>query len=125
MKIMVVDDSKVMRRIVVNAVEALNPTSIEEAADGMEAYQKLEADTTYDLILTDWNMPVMNGLALVKKIRTNDGLKEAAIIMVTTESEKSNVITAIKAGADNYIVKPFTAEVLLEKVKETLDKLGK
>ena len=122
MKILVVDDSKVMRRIVINALGALKPEAILEAEDGKEACAVLSENSDVGLVLTDWNMPVMNGLALIESMRSNPATKSTPIVMITTESEKENVITAIKAGANNYVVKPFTPDVLLKKVQDVLEK---
>jgi len=118
MKILVVDDSLTMRRIVGNTVvqAGFPKESYDEAADGAQAMELLKANS-YDLVLTDWNMPVMNGLELVHAIRKDPALKGIPIIMITTEGAKTEVITALKAGVNNYIVKPFTADVLKEKIQ--------
>lgn len=115
MKILVVDDSSTMRRIISNTLSTIGQTDIVQAGDGLEGLAALGANPDVGLVLSDWNMPNMNGLDFLKKIRETRG-KELPVVMVTTEAEKSNVITAIKAGANNYIVKPFTPEVLQEKV---------
>ncbi len=121
MKILVVDDSKTMLRIVCNVVKQLgfNEEDIIVAENGQEAFKKYNEEEP-KIILTDWNMPVMNGLELVKKIREID--KKIPIIMVTTEGGKNEVITALKRGVNNYIVKPFSAEVLKEKMSMILPK---
>lgn len=118
MKILVVDDSLTMRRIVGNTViqAGFPKESYDEAKDGQEALELLNANT-YDLVLTDWNMPVMNGLELVQAMRSDDRFKKLPIIMITTEGAKTEVITALKAGVNNYIVKPFTADILKEKIQ--------
>lgn len=120
MKIMLVDDSRTIRNIEKNVLSQLGLTDTVEAGDGMEALSKV-ADGMPDLFLIDWNMPNMDGLTLVKHIREKD--KQVPIIMVTTEAEKARVIEAIKAGVNNYLVKPFTADVLGDKIKQTLAKL--
>ena len=115
MRILIVDDSSTMRRIIVNVLTQLGISSdfIHEAQDGLFALGKVKTNS-YDLILTDWNMPNMNGLELVKTIRSVD--KKVPIVMITTEGGKGEVITALKAGVNNYIVKPFNAEILKEKL---------
>jgi two-component system, chemotaxis family, chemotaxis protein CheY len=124
MKILIVDDSSTMRRIIGNVVMQLGFTkdSFDEAEDGVKAWKTL-SEGQYDVILTDWNMPNMNGLELVKKIRVEGGVhQKTPIIMITTEGGKGEVITALKAGVNNYIVKPFNAEVLKEKLDGVLKK---
>ncbi len=123
MKILIVDDSSTMRRIIGNVVMQLGFTrdNFEEAEDGLKAW-KLLSEAHYDVILTDWNMPNMNGLELVKKIRSEGTHQKTPIIMITTEGGKSEVIIALKAGVNNYIVKPFNAEVLKEKLDGVLKK---
>ena len=123
MKILIVDDSSTMRRIIGNVIMQLGFTrdNFEEAEDGVKAW-KLLSETHYDVILTDWNMPNMNGLELVKKIRSEGTHQKTPIIMITTEGGKREVIIALKAGVNNYIVKPFNAEVLKEKLDGVLKK---
>jgi len=120
MKVLLVDDSKTMRNIQKGIMTQLGYGQIEEAADGLDALSKVGAFEP-DLMLVDWNMPNMDGLTFVQKYRATGG--KAPIIMVTTEAEKSRVVEAIKAGVNNYVVKPFTPEVLSERIKETLDRL--
>lgn len=114
MKILVVDDSSTMRRIIANTLKGIGQEDVIEAGDGVEGLAQLQANSDVQLILTDWNMPNMNGLDFLTKVREDN--KDIPILMVTTEAEKQNVVTAIKAGANNYIVKPFTPEVLKEKL---------
>jgi two-component system, chemotaxis family, chemotaxis protein CheY len=121
MKIMLVDDSRTIRNIEKNVLKQLGYTDLVEAGDGVEALNQI-VDGMPDLFLVDWNMPNMDGLTLVKKLRLQN--KEVPIIMVTTEAEKSRVVEAIKAGVNNYVVKPFTAETLGGKIQQTLTKLG-
>ncbi|MFI4883296.1 MAG: response regulator, partial [Phycisphaerales bacterium JB064] len=109
MKILLVDDSKTMRNIQKSVLGQLGYTEIEEACDGQDALSKVKAFDP-DLMLVDWNMPNMDGLSFVKAYRQTD--KTTPIIMVTTEAEKSRVIEAIKAGVNNYVVKPFTPDLL-------------
>ena len=119
MKILLVDDSRTMRNIQKKILEAIGGVEFAEAADGVEALAVL-ATAAFDLALVDWNMPNMDGLTLVKKIRETN--KTMLMVMVTTEAEKTRVVEALKAGVNNYVVKPFTPEGLTEKVQQTLAK---
>ncbi|MFK7884226.1 MAG: response regulator [Phycisphaerales bacterium] len=121
MRIMLIDDSKTMRNIQKSVLKQLGYTEIEEACDGQDALSKVAAFNP-DLCLVDWNMPVMDGLTFVKTYREKN--KTTPLIMVTTEAEKSRVIEAIKAGVNNYVVKPFTPDLLSERITETLAKMG-
>jgi len=121
MRIMLIDDSKTMRNIQRSVLKQLGYTEIEEACDGQDALSKVAAFNP-DLCLVDWNMPNMDGLSFVKAYRQTN--KETPLIMVTTEAEKSRVIEAIKAGVNNYVVKPFTPDLLSERITETLAKMG-
>ncbi len=114
MKILVVDDSSTMRRIITNTLKAIGQEDVIDAGDGVEGLAAIENNPDVALILTDWNMPNMNGLDFLTKVRESN--KDIPILMVTTEAEKQSVVTAIKAGANNYIVKPFTPDVLQEKL---------
>lgn len=124
MKYLVVDDSPTFRRIIINALAALGFGKITEAKDGMEALDKMEIEQ-FDMIFTDWNMPLMNGLEFVQTIKTQDRFKNIPIIMVTTRGNKEDIIDALKARVDNYIVKPFTPSHLKEKIESTLSKVNK
>ncbi|HMB94700.1 MAG TPA: response regulator [Tepidisphaeraceae bacterium] len=121
MRILLVDDSRTMRNIQKKALEALGPVEFAEAGDGVEAVTVLAGQGKFDLIMIDWNMPNMDGITLVRKIRESD--KKTPLIMATTEAEKTRVMEALKAGVNNYVIKPFTPEILVEKVRTTLDKL--
>jgi two-component system chemotaxis response regulator CheY len=122
MNILLVDDSKTMRNIQKKALAGLGTVEFAEAGDGVEALAVITAAAApFDAVLVDWNMPNMDGITLVRKIRETD--KATPLIMATTEAEKSRVIDALKAGVNNYIVKPFTPETILEKVKLTLEKV--
>lgn len=121
MKILLVDDSRTIRNIQKNTLKTLGHEDIVEAADGLEALARLGSGKV-DLMLIDWNMPNMDGITLVKKVRETD--KQTPMIMVTTEAEKSKVVEAVKAGVNNYVVKPFTAETLAEKINQTMDKVA-
>lgn len=119
MIILLVDDSRTIRNIQKNVLKQLGHTDILEAEDGVIAL-KVFAEQSPDLMLVDWNMPNMDGITLVRKIREIN--KTIPMIMCTTEAEKSRVLEAVKAGVNNYIVKPFTAESLGEKIEQTLSK---
>jgi len=121
MKILLVDDSRTMRNIQKNVLRVLEAPSFTEAGDGVEALTAVATETAgFDIMLVDWNMPNMDGLTFVRSVRQTDKL--TPIIMVTTEAEKSRIIDAIKSGANNYVVKPFTPDALLERVRQTLAK---
>lgn len=122
MKILVVDDFSTMRRIVKNLLRQLGYENIDEAEDGAQAYSKLQ-NGGYGFVVSDWNMPNMDGLELLKKVRNDPELKDLPILMVTAEAEKEKVITAIQAGVNNYVVKPFTGEVLKEKMDKIFEKI--
>jgi two-component system chemotaxis response regulator CheY len=120
MKFLVVDDSPTMRRIVANSLQTLGVNNIVEAEDGKDAIAKLDAET-FDFLITDWNMPNMNGLELTKYIRNDPGkYGEIPILMVTTRGLKQDVIEALQAKVNNYVIKPFTPPVLKEKIDAVL-----
>jgi two-component system chemotaxis response regulator CheY len=118
-KFLVVDDSLTMRRIVVNALKAIGYESCIEAADGKEAFSKLQSEGA-DFVISDWNMPEMNGLELVKSIRSSSAFSDTPVLMVTTRGNKDDVIEAMQARVNNYIVKPFTPQALKEKLDQVL-----
>lgn len=120
LKLLVVDDSSTMRRIIKNTLQRLGYDDILEAENGLEAWGILDGTGGINVLITDWNMPEMNGLELVKKVRAEKKYEDMPIIMVTTEGGKAEVITALKAGVNNYIVKPFTPQVLKEKLEDVL-----
>jgi len=119
MRGLVVDDSTVMRRVLTGALRMADILEADEAANGQEAVE-LALKNTYDVILMDWNMPVMLGIDAVREIRANGS--KVPIIMVTTEAEKSRFIDAIKAGAQNYVIKPFEPKVIIAKIVDTIEK---
>ena len=120
LKLLVVDDSSTMRRIIKNTLQRLGFDDVLEAEHGVEAWQIMERTPDINVLITDWNMPEMNGLELVRKVRAEKKYENIPIIMVTTEGGKAEVITALKAGVNNYIVKPFTPQVLKEKLEDVL-----
>jgi len=123
-RILTVDDMATMRKIIKGLLDQLGFKNIDEAEDGKVALQKLRSGN-YDFVITDWNMPNMTGLELVQEIRKDENLKHLPVLMVTAEAKKENVLLAIKAGVNNYIVKPFTAEVLKEKIEKIFSALKK
>lgn len=121
MKILLVDDSRTIRNIQKNVLKQLGHTDVTEAEDGVLALAQL-AKGLPDLMLVDWNMPNMDGITLIRKVRETN--KTLPIIMCTTEAEKTRVLEAIKAGVNNYVVKPFTVESLGEKINQTMSKIA-
>lgn len=124
MSILVVDDFPTMRRIVRGLLKELGFTNVEEAEDGQDALNKLRAGN-FEFVLSDWNMPNLDGLDMLKQIRGDDALKHLPVLMVTAEAKKENIIAAAQAGANGYVVKPFTAAILEEKLGKIFEKLGK
>jgi len=124
LKILAVDDSPTMRRIIVNTLKRAGFNDVVEASDGKDALAKMKVDK-YDFIITDWNMPEMDGLAFVTQMRSSDEFRDMPVLMVTTRSVKEDIIEAMKAGVNNYIVKPFTPETLSEKIGQVLKSVGK
>lgn len=114
MKFLVVDDSATMRRIVINSLKRIGFEDCIEAGDGVEALDAF--DSTVEFVITDWNMPNMGGLDLVRSLRGRDDGKEVPILMVTTRSVREDIVQAAQAGVNNYVVKPFTPQVLKEKI---------
>jgi two-component system chemotaxis response regulator CheY len=123
MKFLVVDDFSTMRRIVRNLLKELGFTNVDEAEDGVIAFQKL-TNGGFDFVVSDWNMPNMDGLELLKKIRATPTLKHLPVMMVTAEAKKENIIAAAQAGASGYIVKPFTAATMAEKLNKIFEKMA-
>lgn len=120
LKFLVVDDSVTMRRIVSNTLKNLAYDDFVEAADGKEALAKLQADPTINFVITDWNMPVMTGLELTKAIRNDDKFAKLPILMVTTRGVKEDIVEALQAKVNNYVIKPFTPQILKEKIDQIL-----
>lgn len=124
LRFLVVDDFSTMRRIVRNLLKELGFTNVDEAEDGQVALHKLKTQH-FDFIVSDWNMPNMTGIELLQAIRADAGLKHLPVLMVTAEAKKENIIAAAQAGASGYVVKPFTAATLDEKLSKIFEKLEK
>ena len=123
-RFLVVDDFSTMRRIVRNLLKELGFANVDKAEDGAVALQKLKT-APYDFVVTDWNMPNMDGLTLLQNIRRTPELKHLPVLMITAEAKKENIIAAAQAGASGYVVKPFTAATLAEKLDKIFEKMGR
>jgi two-component system chemotaxis response regulator CheY len=123
MKILVVDDFSTMRRIIKNLLKDLGFTNIQEADDGNTALPML-IQGDFDFVVTDWNMPGMQGIDLLRAIRADDNLKHLPVLMVTAEAKKEQIVAAAQAGVNGYVVKPFTAATLQEKLEKIFQRLG-
>jgi two-component system, chemotaxis family, chemotaxis protein CheY len=121
---LVVDDFSTMRRIIRNLLKELGYSNVDEAEDGAVAFKKLKSGK-FDFVISDWNMPVMDGLDLLKAIRSDAALAKLPVLMVTAEAKKENIIEAAQAGASGYVVKPFSASTLDEKINKIIDKMIK
>ena len=119
MKFLVVDDSATMRRIVINALKGIGYTDVVEAEDGKDALAKLMTDKI-DFVITDWNMPNMSGLEFTKAVRAENDFQNIPILMVTTRGIKQDIVEALQARVNNYVIKPFTPAVLKEKIDQVL-----
>ena len=124
LKFLVVDDFSTMRRIVRNLLKELGYTNVDEAEDGVVALQKLRGGSGFQFVVTDWNMPNMTGIELLKNIRADASLKHLPVLMITAEAKKENIVEAAQNGASGYIVKPFTAGTLEEKMNKIFEKFG-
>lgn len=120
-RILAVDDSPTMRRIIINTLKRAGYSNVQEAQDGKDALAKIRVDKI-DFVITDWNMPEMDGLTFVTNLRSAEETKNMPILMVTTRSVKDDIMEAMKAGVNNYIVKPFTPDTLKAKIEEILSK---
>ncbi len=123
LKFLVVDDFSTMRRIVRNLLKELGFTNVEEAEDGAVALGKLR-EGNFEFVVSDWNMPNMDGLTLLQNVRAEPKLKALPFLMITAEAKKENIIAAAQAGASGYIVKPFTAATLQEKLDKIFERMG-
>jgi two-component system chemotaxis response regulator CheY len=123
MKILVVDDFSTMRRIIKNLLKDLGFSNIQEADDGSTALPMLQQGD-FDFVVTDWNMPGMQGIDLLRNIRSDDNLKHLPVLMVTAEAKKEQIVAAAQAGVNGYVVKPFTAATLKEKLAKIFERLG-
>lgn len=123
-KILVVDDFPTMRRIVRNLLKELEFVNVDEAEDGSVGLEKVKSGN-YGLVVSDWNMPNMDGLAMLQAIRADPRLAKLPVLMVTAEAKKENIIAAAQAGANGYVVKPFTAVTLEEKITKIFEKIAK
>src|SRR5512135_1643320 len=123
-KFLVVDDFSTMRRIVRNLLKELGFVNVQEAEDGVDALNKLRGES-FDFVVSDWNMPNMTGIELLRAIRADANLKHLPVLMVTAEAKKENIIEAAQAGASGYVVKPFTAATLDEKLKKIFQNMQK
>ena len=124
LKFLVVDDFSTMRRIVRNLLKELGFANVDEAEDGIAALAKLRS-SNFDFVVSDWNMPNMTGLDLLKEIRSDSNLKHLPVLMVTAEAKKENIVSAAQAGASGYVVKPFTAATLEEKLNKIFQATAK
>ncbi|SQH77526.1 chemotaxis regulator transmitting signal to flagellar motor component [Shewanella benthica] len=123
MKILIVDDFSTMRRIIKNLLRDLGFSNTQEADDGTTALPMLQKGD-FDFVVTDWNMPGMQGIDLLKAIRADDKLKNIPVLMVTAEAKREQIIAAAQAGVNGYVVKPFTAATLKEKLEKIFERLG-
>lgn len=121
MRVLIVDDSSAMRQIIANTLKKLGHEDIAVAGDGAQGLQVLQAEGA-DLVLTDWNMPRMDGREFVRHLRTMPGLDRVPVLMITTHAERSDVMLALESGVDDYVVKPFTPELLKEKIAAVVHK---
>jgi two-component system chemotaxis response regulator CheY len=119
MRFLVVDDSTTMRRIIINTLNKVGYTDCAEAANGREGVERL-ATTTVDMVITDWTMPEMSGIDFIRSVRANAATKDLPVLMVTTNAAKDDIVEALKAGVNSYVVKPFTPETIKEKIESML-----
>lgn len=122
MRILVVDDFATMRRIVKNLLKELGYEHLDEADDGLTALPKLK-NGEYDFLITDWNMPGMEGIDLLKAVRADSKLKDLPVLMVTAEAKREQIVAAAQAGVNGYVIKPFTSEQLRQKIEKVVERL--
>ena len=123
-RILTVDNSATMRRIIVNTLHRAGFNEISEATDGKDALAKMKVDN-FDLVITDWNMPEMDGLTLVNHLRCDAEFRDVPVLMISARSVKEDILEAMKAGVTNYLVRPFTSETLCDKIQQVLKASGK
>lgn len=116
MRFLIVDDSSTMRRIIINTLNRLGYKDFHEASNGREGIDRL-ASAPVDLVITDWNMPEMSGIEFIKAVRSNDSTKHLPVLMVTTNAAEDDIKEALRAGVNNYVVKPFTPDTIKEKIQ--------
>ena len=119
MRFLIVDDSSTMRRIIINTLNKLGYKECHEAGNGREGIERLAA-TPVDMVITDWNMPEMSGIDFIRAGRANDATKQLPVLMVTTNAAEDDIVEALKAGVNNYVVKPFTPDTIKEKIQAAL-----
>ncbi len=119
MRFLIVDDSSTMRRIIINTLNKLGYKECHEAGNGREGIDRL-ATTPVDMVITDWNMPEMSGIEFIRAVRANAATKELPVLMVTTNAAEDDIVEALKAGVNNYVVKPFTPDTIKEKIQSAL-----
>jgi two-component system chemotaxis response regulator CheY len=119
MRFLIVDDSSTMRRIIINTLTKLGYKEFHEAGNGREGMDKL-ASTPVDMIITDWNMPEMSGIDFIRAVRANNATKLLPVLMVTTNAAEDDIVAALKAGVNNYVVKPFTPDTIREKIQSAM-----
>lgn len=119
MRFLIVDDSSTMRRIIINTLNKLGHQDVAEAGNGKEGLDRLNAGPV-DLIITDWNMPEMSGIEFIRTVRSTPEIKHTPVLMVTTNAAKDDIVEALKAGVNSYVVKPFTPDTMKEKIEAVL-----
>jgi two-component system, chemotaxis family, chemotaxis protein CheY len=119
MRFLIVDDSSTMRRIIINTLNKLGHQDVEEAGNGKEGLERLTM-TAVDVIITDWNMPEMSGIEFIRAVRASASVRDVPVLMVTTNAAKNDIVEALKAGVNSYVVKPFTPETMREKIESVL-----
>jgi two-component system chemotaxis response regulator CheY len=119
MRFLIVDDSSTMRRIIINTLHKLGHEDVTEAANGREGLERL-GDGPIDVIITDWNMPEMNGIEFIRTLRTMPASRHTPVLMVTTNAAKEDIVEALRAGVTSYVVKPFTPETMREKIEAVI-----
>ena len=119
MRFLIVDDSSTMRRIIINTLNKIGYKECHEAGNGREGIERL-ASTPVDMVITDWNMPEMSGIDFIRAVRANDATKALPVLMVTTNAAEDDIVEALKAGVNNYVVKPFTPDTIKEKIQAAL-----